>query len=136
MTKFKISYSILIVLAALSPVAAADPAPARPQANGPFGNFSPLPSTVKLIDDASPALQYYPASDRLLAIRDASHSETELAFLRTKGTSIRQLADFWHPHHQNTTAYEVYMEHPFAEGLLYLRTKDSHIACYDLKVHP
>lgn len=85
---------------------------------------------------ASPALQCYPAGDRLLAIRDASHSETELAFLRAEGTSIRQLAEFWRPPHQNTTAYEVYMEHPFAEGLLYLRTKDGRIACYDLRRYP
>jgi outer membrane protein assembly factor BamB len=82
----------------------------------------------------SPALHFYPVGDRLLTIRDSSHSETELAFLRPDGDKITQLADFWHPPHQNTTAYEVCMEHPFADGLFYLRTKDGRVACYDLRV--
>jgi outer membrane protein assembly factor BamB len=81
----------------------------------------------------SPALQYYPVEDRLLAIRDASHSQTELAFITTDPKNFRQLAEFWHPPHQQTTAYEVYMEHPYADGHVYLRTKDGRIACYDLR---
>jgi outer membrane protein assembly factor BamB len=82
---------------------------------------------------ASPALQYYPAEDKLLAIRDASHSDTELAFITTDPKAFRQLTAFWNPPHLQTTAYEVYMEHPFVYGRLYLRTKDGRIACYDLR---
>jgi len=84
-------------------------------------------------DIDSPALQYYPAGDKLLAIRDASHSETELAFIKTDPRDFRQLTGFWSPPHSQTTAYEVYMEHPFVDGRLYLRTKDGRIACYDLR---
>ena len=65
--------------------------------------------------------------------RDASHHETELAFFSTAGDSLRQLADFWRPPHQNTTAYEVLMEHPLVDGRLYLRTEDGRVACYDLR---
>lgn len=81
----------------------------------------------------SPALQFYPAEDKLLVIRDASHSETELAFITTDANDFRQPAEFWSPPHLQTTAYEVYLEHPFVDGRLYLRTKDGRIACYDLR---
>jgi outer membrane protein assembly factor BamB len=81
----------------------------------------------------SPALQFYPAEDKLLVIRDASHSDTELAFTTTDTNDFRQLTEFWSPPHLQTTAYEVYMEHPFVDGRLYLRTKDGRIACYDLR---
>jgi outer membrane protein assembly factor BamB len=81
----------------------------------------------------SPALQFYPAEDRLLCVRDASHSETELSFISADPRNFRLLAPFWHPPHLQTTAYEVYLEHPLVDGRLYLRTKDGRIACYDLR---
>jgi outer membrane protein assembly factor BamB len=81
----------------------------------------------------SPAPHFYPLEDRLLLIRDASHSETELAMIRANANHLKQLAEFWHPPHQNTTAYEVSMEHPYADGRIYLRTKDGRVACYDLR---
>ncbi len=81
----------------------------------------------------SPALQFYPAEDRLLAIRDASHSDTELALLGLDPAGFHAPAGFWSPPHLQTTAYEVYLEHPFVDGRLYLRTKDGRIACYDLR---
>lgn len=84
----------------------------------------------------SPALQYYPTEDRLLAIRDASHRKTRFAFITTKETDFRQLTDFWDPPHEQTSAYEVHMEHPVVAGRIYLRTKDGRIACYDLRKYP
>jgi outer membrane protein assembly factor BamB len=81
----------------------------------------------------SPALQYYPVEDRLFVVRDASHSETELAFVSTDPRGFRMLSPFWSPPHLQTTAYEVYLEHPLVDGHLYLRTKDGRIACYDLR---
>ena len=81
----------------------------------------------------SPALQFYPVGNRLLTIRDASHRETELAFLFVERNQVKLLADFWHPPHANTTAYEVYMEHPVVAGRIYLRTGDGRVACYDLR---
>ena len=81
----------------------------------------------------SPAPLFYPLGDRLLMIRDASHSETELAMFTTDPKDFRQLTGFWRPPHQGTTAYEVAMECPIHDGKIYLRTKDGRIACYDLK---
>lgn len=43
------------VLACLGRASAADPAPAWPQANGPFGNFNPRQYGVRLIDDLADA---------------------------------------------------------------------------------
>ncbi len=82
---------------------------------------------------ASPALQFYPLGERLLMIRDGSHSQTELAMLDARPPEPRLLSDFWLPPHQNTTAYEVLMEHPLVAGHLYLRTRDGRIARYDLR---
>ena len=86
----------------------------------------------------SPAPQFYPVevSDhqtKLLHIRDASHSSTEIAFSLFDGTRIQLLSDFRSPPHEQTSAYEVSMEHPIHAGFLYLRTKDGRIACYDLR---
>ena len=80
----------------------------------------------------SPAPLFYPLGDRLLMIRDASHSETDLAMFTTDPKNFRQLSDFWRPPHQGTTGYEVAMECPIADGKIYMRTKDGRIACYDL----
>tara|TARA_Y100000588_G_scaffold17829_1_gene18468 strand:- start:139 stop:1698 length:1560 start_codon:yes stop_codon:yes gene_type:complete len=82
----------------------------------------------------SPALQYYPAEDRLLAIRDASHSDTHLAMLSADPKDFRMLTkEFWNPPHLQTGAYEVYMEFPYANGFFYIRTEDGRVACYDLR---
>lgn len=81
----------------------------------------------------SPALQFYPIDGKLLSIRDASHSETELAFITGGPANFKQLTDFWSPPHEQTGAYEVYMEQPVVNGRFYLRTKDGRIACYDLR---
>ena len=80
----------------------------------------------------SPAPLFYPLGERLLMIRDASHSETDLAMFNTDPEDFRQLTDFWRPPHQGTTAYEVAMECPIVDGRIYMRTKDGRVACYDL----
>ena len=80
----------------------------------------------------SPSLQFYPQGDRLITIRDASHSTTELAMIKADPADFRQLADYYSPPHEQTTAYEVQMEHPIVASRIYLRTKDGRVACYDL----
>ena len=80
----------------------------------------------------SPAPQFYPVEDRLLMIRDASHSDTHMAFFRTDPKAFEPLSELWDPPHQQTSAYEVFMEHPYHKGRIYIRTKDGRIACYDL----
>ena len=81
----------------------------------------------------TPAPLFYPLGDRLLLIRDASHSETEMAMVSADPKDFRLLSDFWHPPHMNTTAYEVLMETPIVGGRIYMRTKDGRVACYDLR---
>ena len=82
---------------------------------------------------STPAPHFYPVEDKLLMIRDASHSDTDIAFVTTDPADFRLVSErFWTPPHQSTTAYEVLMEHPIVDGHLYLRTKDGRIACYDL----
>ena len=79
----------------------------------------------------TPGPLFYPIGDRLLVIRDACHSRTELALFSTGERGFHQLGEFWHPPHQGTTAYEVAMECPIADGKIYIRTRDGRIACYD-----
>lgn len=82
----------------------------------------------------SSAPQFYAIEDRLLVIPDASHGDSiEMVFYTTDPASFAPLADLWDPPHVGTTAYEVYMEHPYAEGRIYLRTEDGRIRCYDLR---
>ena len=82
----------------------------------------------------SPALQLYPVEDRLLVIRDASHRDTHLAMIGSNPRDFRMLSkEFWNPPHLQTGAYEVYMEFPYANGFLYVRTQDGRVACYDLR---
>ena len=82
----------------------------------------------------SPALQFYPVEDRLLTIRDASHSDTHLAMIRTDPNNFTMYTnEFWNPPHLQTGAYEVYMEFPYANGFFYIRTQDGRVACYDLR---
>lgn len=81
----------------------------------------------------SPALQFYPAEDRMLGVRDASHRQTELALLSVSAAAIGPLVEYWNPPHLHTSAYEVHMEHPLVDGRLYLRTQDGRVACYDLQ---
>jgi len=80
----------------------------------------------------SPSLQFYPFGDKLVTIRDASHSDTELAMISTDPNDFRQLTDYWSPPHDQTTAYEVQMELPIVDGRMYFRTQDGRIACYAL----
>ncbi len=78
----------------------------------------------------SSAPHFYVVEDRLLVIPDASHGDSiTLALFETDG--LKQLADFWKPPHIGTTAYEVYMEHPYHAGRIYLRTQNGRIRCYD-----
>ncbi len=64
---------------------------------------------------------------------DQQTGKSELAMSKTDPDDFRKLVEFWHPPHINTTAYEVYMEQPYANGHLFLRTRNGRIACYDLR---
>jgi hypothetical protein len=37
------------------------------------------------------------------------------------------------PPHSNTTAYEVFIELPYVEGLFLMRNWTGHVVCYDLR---
>lgn len=80
----------------------------------------------------SSAPQFYSVEDRLLVIPDASHGDS-IAMVLLETDALQPLADLWKPSHIGTTAYEVYMEHPYHNGRLYLRTQNGRIRCYDLR---
>ena len=211
----------LLVLACLSllvPVFAADDAPAWPQANGPFGNFNPRQSGVKLVDDLAQAKQLWvsefhdlgfakgsssgfvnhladanthpgtasglivaegkvfassfrprgnawpehmphfkadkvralfesakkaeairrnsalDADDLTVAIPDAAHSDrTTMQWVTIDPQNIRRLGTRWKPPHHNTTAYEVFIELPYVDGLFLMRNWQGQVVCYDLR---
>ena len=78
----------------------------------------------------SSAPQFYLVEDRLLVIPDASHDDSiTMALFDTQ--DLKQLADYWKPPYIGTTAYEVYMEHPYYNGRIYIRTQNGRIRCYD-----
>ena len=39
----------------------------------------------------------------------------------------------WKPPHENTTAYEVFIELPYVEGRLLMRSRQGEVVCYDLR---
>lgn len=80
----------------------------------------------------TPAPLFWPAGDKLLFIRDASHGDTALGLFTTDAKDFRQIGELFSPPHLQTTAYEVLMEQPIYQGRIYMRTQDGRIACYDL----
>jgi outer membrane protein assembly factor BamB len=82
----------------------------------------------------APRGQTYLIEDRLLQVPDASHGDRLTLRLWTADPKdLRALCDPWNPPHTATTAYNVFMEFPYADGRIYMRAKDGTVRCYDLR---
>jgi hypothetical protein len=81
--------------------------------------------------------QFFLVEDRLLVLPDAAHSDrTTLEFYTLDPADFRRIGEPWKPPHKNTTAYEVFIELPYADGRFYMRTWQGEVACYDLRAQP
>ena len=84
-------------------------------------------------DAISGSPQFWAVEDRLLVIPDAAHSDrSTLEIYTTDPADFRQLGASWKPPHENTTAYEVFIESPYVDGLLLMRNRQGQVVCYDL----
>ncbi len=104
-----------------------DEATGRPLYVSPNGEFGHHPS-------AGVIGQAWLVEDRLLNIRDAAHSDrSELEFLDIDPARVRRLCPPWKPRHENTTAYEVFIELPYVDGRFLMRNRAGEVVCYDLR---
>lgn len=77
--------------------------------------------------------QFWLVENRLLVMPDASHSNrSTLELYDPDPASFRQLGESWKPPHENTTAYETYMELPIVDGRIFMRDRKGQVICYDL----
>lgn len=84
-------------------------------------------------DAISGSPQFWAVEDRLLVIPDAAHSDrSTLEIYTTDPADFRKLGASWKPPHENTTAYEVFIESPYAGGMLVMRNRQGQVVCYDL----
>ena len=68
-----------------------------------------------------------------MLIPGAAHSDrSPLALYTTDPAEFRRLGESWKPPHENTTAYEVFIESPYAGGMLVMRNRQGQVVCYDL----
>jgi hypothetical protein len=78
--------------------------------------------------------QFWLVEDRILNIPDAAHSDrSTLQWVTADPKGVRRLGSRWKPPHANTTAYEVFIELPYVNGLFLMRTWQGRVACYDLR---
>jgi outer membrane protein assembly factor BamB len=78
--------------------------------------------------------QCWLVEDRLLNIPDAAHSDRATVELFTADPSgFKRLCEAWKPPQQTSTAYEVFLELPYVDGLFLMRTQTGQVACYDLR---
>ena len=85
-------------------------------------------------DAISGSPQFWAVKDRLLVIPDAAHSNRSTLELYTADPAdFRKLGESWKPPHENTTAYEVFIESPYVNGLLLMRNRQGQVVCYDLR---
>lgn len=76
----------------------------------------------------------YPIEDRLLHWTDASHSDrAKLQLFTADPNSFKRLCEPWKPPQDTTTAYEVFMETPYVNGCIFLRSSEGDVCCYDLR---
>jgi outer membrane protein assembly factor BamB len=76
----------------------------------------------------------YLVEDRLLYTPDASHWKSiQWQFWTLDPKDFRALGSPWKVPHDNTTAYEVFIELPYVDGCFYMRTWQGQVACYDLR---
>jgi outer membrane protein assembly factor BamB len=77
------------------------------------------------------------AEDRLLVVDDLSHTATNhnytFTMYPTDPTGFAKLGEVWHPAHRPTNGYEVPMVDPIVAGRWFMRGRDGHIHCYDLR---
>ncbi len=80
------------------------------------------------------SMQMLLLENRLLVFPDAAHGDRLTMQLFTADpNNFRRLGEEWRPPHTSTTAYEVFMEFPYVDGRLFVRTEAGDIRCYDLR---
>lgn len=85
-------------------------------------------------DAISGSPQFWAVENRLLVIPDAAHSDRSTVELYTTDPAdFRKLGESWKPPHENTTAYEVFIEAPLVNGMLLMRNRQGQVVCYDLR---
>lgn len=78
--------------------------------------------------------QFWLVEDRILSIPDAAHSDrSTLQWVMIDPNKVRRLGSRWKPPHSNTTAYEVFIELPYVDGLFLMRNWTGQVVCYDLR---
>lgn len=78
--------------------------------------------------------QFWLVEDRLLVIPDAAHSNrSTLELFTIDPKDFHRIGEPWKPPHENTTAYEAYMELPYVDGLFLMRNRQGQVVCYDLR---
>jgi outer membrane protein assembly factor BamB len=81
---------------------------------------------------------FYLVEDRMLYTPDAAHGNTrriQWEFYTTDPKDFRRLGNPWQPRHDNTTAYEVFIELPYVNGFFFTRNWQGQVLCYDLRQH-
>ena len=77
--------------------------------------------------------QFWLVEDRLLVMPDAAHSNrSTLELYDPDPENFRQIGESWKLPHENTTAYETYMELPIVKGRIFMRDRKGQVICYDL----
>jgi outer membrane protein assembly factor BamB len=76
----------------------------------------------------------YLVEDRLLHYADASHRDrATLELFTADPAGFRRLCAPWKPPQGTTTGYEVFLETPYVDGCLFMRSDAGDIRCYDLR---
>jgi hypothetical protein len=79
---------------------------------------------------------FYLVEDRLLYTPDSAHGNTrriQWDLFTTDPQNFRRLGNPWKPPHDNTTAYRVFIELPYAVGHFFMRNWQGQVVCYDLR---
>jgi outer membrane protein assembly factor BamB len=77
---------------------------------------------------------FYLVEDRMLYTPDSAHwKAVQWQFWTLDPKGFRPLGELWKVPHDNTTAYEVFIELPYANGRFYMRTWQGQVVCYDFR---
>lgn len=78
--------------------------------------------------------QFFLVEDRMLYSPDSAHFKTiKWEFYTLDPKDFRRIGNPWTVPHDNTTAYEVFIELPYVNGLFLMRTWQGRVVCYDLR---
>lgn len=78
--------------------------------------------------------QAWLVEDRMLNIPDAAHSDrSTMQWITIDPKDVKRSGTRWKPPHSNTTAYEVFIELPYVNGLFLMRSWSGQVVCYDLR---